>query len=43
MMVTLMSNKECQDDDANKKTESAYKLKICMLSERYEKKRLLFF
>jgi len=36
MMVTLMSNKECHDHDANKKTKSAYKLKIWMLSERYE-------
>ena len=37
MMVTIMSNKEWHDNDVNKKMKSAYKLKILMLSERYEK------
>ena len=33
MMMSIMSNNECRDHDANNKTNSAYRLKISMLSE----------
>jgi len=33
MMISIMSNNECRDHDANKKTNSAYKLNVSMLSE----------
>jgi len=33
MMISAMSNNEFRDHDANKKTNSAYKLNIWMLSE----------
>jgi len=37
MMINIMSNNECPNDNANNNINSAYKINIWMVSQIYEK------